>query len=119
MSYSNYYFYDFIVTFRLSGDYLLINFYLTALKGCRGIVLTHGDPVGQAGVGEKGCPGCVSETVSCRMLILGRDIAWGCRCATSWCDLDLIFDLAVVTLTYNVLSWPYLSNRKVQEFDTW
>ena len=22
-----------------------------------------------------------------------------CRCATSWCDLDLTFDLAVVTLT--------------------
>ena len=24
----------------------------------------------------------------------------GCRCAMSWCDLDLTFDLAVVTLTY-------------------
>ena len=23
-----------------------------------------------------------------------------CRCATSWSDLDLTFDLAVVTLTY-------------------
>ena len=23
----------------------------------------------------------------------------GCRYATSWCDLDLIFDLAVVTVT--------------------
>ena len=22
-----------------------------------------------------------------------------CRCAASWCDLDLTFDLAVVTLT--------------------
>ena len=26
----------------------------------------------------------------------------GCRCATSWCDLDLISDLAVVTLTFNI-----------------
>ena len=25
----------------------------------------------------------------------------GCRCATSWSDLDLTFDLAIVTLTYN------------------
>ena len=23
----------------------------------------------------------------------------GCRCATSWCDLDLTFDLAIVTLS--------------------
>ena len=23
---------------------------------------------------EKGCPGCISETVSCRKLILGRDL---------------------------------------------
>ena len=23
----------------------------------------------------------------------------GCRCATSWCDLDLIFNLAAVTLS--------------------
>ena len=28
----------------------------------------------------------------------------GCRCATSWCDLDLTFDLAVVALTYKILS---------------
>ena len=32
----------------------------------------------------------------------------GCRCATSWCDLDLTFDLPVVTLT-----GLYLGNRKV------
>ena len=35
----------------------------------------------------------------------------GCRCATSWCDLDLTFDLAVVTLTYKILSGLYLGNR--------
>ena len=39
----------------------------------------------------------------------------GCRCATSWSDLDLTFDLAVVTLTYKILSRLYLGNGKVQE----
>ena len=28
----------------------------------------------------------------------------GCRCATSWSDLDLMFDLAVVTLSLKMLS---------------
>ena len=31
----------------------------------------------------------------------------------SWSDLDLTFDLAVVTLTYKILSELYLGNRKV------
>ena len=35
----------------------------------------------------------------------------GCRCATSWSDLDLTFDLAIVTLTYKILSRLYLGNR--------
>ena len=35
------------------------------------------------------------------------------RYATSWCDLDLTFDLAIVTLTYKILSGVYLGNRKV------
>ena len=43
----------------------------------------------------------------------------GCRCAMSWSDLDLTFDLAVVTLTYKILSGLFLGNRKVQEFDFW
>ena len=43
----------------------------------------------------------------------------GCRCATSWSDLDLSFDLAVVTLTYKILSRVYLGNCKVQEVDIW
>ena len=56
-------------------------FYPTALKGYRGIVFTHG--VGWAGgypAGfwlrdwEKVCPGCISETIRYRKLILGRDI---------------------------------------------
>ena len=55
-------------------------FYPTALKGCRGIVFTHGVRMGwRAGVlsggrWEKVCPGCISETVRCRKLILSRDI---------------------------------------------
>ena len=37
----------------------------------------------------------------------------GCRCATSWCDLDLTFDLAVVTLTFKIFSDLYLGNFMV------
>ena len=50
----------------------------------------------------------------------------GCRCATSWCDLDFAFDLAVVTLDlyklvraisqkppYDVGSW-YLAGTLVR-----
>ena len=43
----------------------------------------------------------------------------GCRCATSLCDLDLTFDFAVLTLTYQILSGLYLRERKVYEVDTW
>ena len=38
-----------------------------------------------------------------------------CRCATSWSDLVLTFEFAVVTLTYKILSGLYLGNRKVLE----
>ena len=37
----------------------------------------------------------------------------------SWCDLDLTFELAMVTLTYKILSRSYLRNFKVSEVDTW
>ena len=40
-------------------------------------------------------------------------------CATSWCDLDLTFDLSVVTLIYKILFGLYLRNCKVYEVDTW
>ena len=56
---------------------LIVNncFYPIALKGCRGIVFTHGVRMGgRAGWREEVCPGCISETVRCRKLILGRDI---------------------------------------------
>ena len=36
----------------------------------------------------------------------------------SWCDLDLTFDLGIVTLTYKILSGLYLRNRKVLQVDT-
>ena len=42
-----------------------------------------------------------------------KDIGWGCRYAVSWCDLDLTFDLAVVTLSLKILSGLYLGNRKM------
>ena len=35
----------------------------------------------------------------------------------SWCEL-VTFDLAVVALTYKILSGLYLGNCKVQEVDT-
>ena len=63
----------------------------------------------------KSCPGYISETVRFRKLVLGR----GCSCTTSWSYLDLTFDLAVVTLTYKILSRLYLENCKVWEVDTW
>ena len=63
-------------------------FYPTALKGCWGIVFTHvvrmggwtGVRAGGRASGRVGgrreivCPGCISETVRCRKLILCRDV---------------------------------------------
>ena len=37
----------------------------------------------------------------------------GCRCAMLWCDLDLTFDLAVVTLIISGLYHGNLSCRKL------
>ena len=55
--------------------YKSIDFYPTALKGCRGIVFTHGVQMdGWAGGGKKFFPNYISETVRCRKLIFGRDI---------------------------------------------
>ena len=56
--------------------------------------------------------GCISEPVRFKMLILGRDIGQGCKCATSLCDLYLIIDL-VVNLTFKILSRLYFGNHKV------
>ena len=46
-------------------------------------------------------------------LVQAISIVRTCRCATLWCDLDLTFELAVVTLTYKILSGLYLRYRKV------
>ena len=62
---------------------------------------------------EKVCPGCISETIWSRKLIFGKEIGSGCRCAVSWCDLDLNFDLAKVTLSLKILCGLYLGNRKL------
>ena len=44
--------------------------------------------------------GYISETIKGRKLILSIDIGWGCRFAISWCNLNLTFDLAVVTFNF-------------------
>ena len=56
--------------------YYHISFYPTALKGCQGIFFTHGVRMGGQAAG-KSLSGCISETVRCKNLILGRDIGWG------------------------------------------
>ena len=81
------------------------------------IVFTHGVRMGGWASGrvsgEKFVQTVSQKSVSCRKLILGRTLVRTCRCATPWSDLDLTFDLAVVTLSLKVLSGLYLRNRKV------
>ena len=36
----------------------------------------------------------------------------------SWCDLDLTFDLVIMTLTYKILSRLFLGFHKVEKVDT-
>ena len=45
----------------------------------------------------------ILETVRCGKFLFGRDIGQEGRCSTSLCDLDLTFDLAVLTLTFKIL----------------
>ena len=52
---------------------------------------------------EKACPDCISEIVRCKVLLQGRDIGCGCRCASLWCTLDFTFDLVLVTLSLKIL----------------
>ena len=35
-----------------------------------------------------------------------RTFVRGCMCAVSWCDLDLTFDLVIVTLTFKIFVAP-------------
>ena len=57
------------------------------------------------------------------MVLIGRGPhIGGCRFVTSWCNLDLTFDLAIVrlvTLSLKILSRLYLRNCKVWEVATW
>ena len=49
--------------------------------------------------------GYVSESVRCKNLIDGRvTLVTGCRDAMLWCDHNLTFDLAVLTLNLKMLS---------------
>ena len=63
--------------------------------------------------------GYIFETIRCGKSIRGRVIVGECGCVTSGSDIDLTFDLAVVTLTIKLLFGLYLRNCKVQEVDTW
>ena len=48
--------------------------------------------------------------------MLGRDIGWGRRCAMSWSDLDLTFDLVVVTLSLKILSGNISETVRCRKF---
>ena len=37
----------------------------------------------------------------------------GCGCSTSWCDLDLTFNLVIVTMSFKILSGLFLEFHKV------
>ena len=37
----------------------------------------------------------------------------GCRCATSFCDLDLTVDLVIVTMSFKILSGLFLGFDEV------
>ena len=43
----------------------------------------------------------------------------GCRCATSWCDLDLTFDLVVVTMTFKILYGLFFGLYEMYYVNTW
>ena len=67
--------------FEIKKIFFLLIFYPTAFnKGCAGIVFTHGIWMGRPAVGrsvrqrERACLGYISETMRCKMLVLGRDI---------------------------------------------
>ena len=90
---------------------LIFGFYSTAFTDCLEVLfLPMASGLADWWAAGKVCP---SETVRCRKLIHGRDIGWGCRCAKSWWDLHLTFDLAIVTLSLKIFSRLYLINHKV------
>ena len=44
---------------------------------------------------------------------VSQKLVKGCRCALSWCGLDLTFDLVAVNFSFKILSGLYLGNHKV------
>ena len=46
--------------------------------------------------------------------MVGTLVRW-CRCTTSWCDIDLTFDLAEVTLTHKIRG----ISQKMQGIGSW
>ena len=42
----------------------------------------------------------------------------GCRSDTSCCNVDLSFDLVIVTMSFKMLSRLFLGFRKMQNVDT-
>ena len=51
--------------------------------------------------------------------MLGRDnLLRGCRCGTSCYNLDLSFDLVIVTVSFKILSGLFLGFRKIENIDT-
>ena len=53
-------------------------------------------------------PGYTLKTIRCRKLTFGRVFGWvvaSCRSTASKCDLDLNFVFAVVTLTYQAITF--------------
>ena len=51
--------------------------------------------------------------------MLGRTLLRGCRCETSYCNLDLSFDLVMVTMIFKILFRLFLGFRKMYNVDTW
>ena len=48
----------------------------------------------------KSCLGYISESIKYRKVIFSRGTGRKCSFAVSWCDLDLTFGLAVVTISW-------------------
>ena len=54
-----------------------------------------------------------THDVRCRKLIMVGILVRGCRWATSWCDLDLNFDLVIVTMSFKILSGLFCGFHKI------
>ena len=67
---------------------------------------------GQAGGRKKLIWALSQKPLRCKMSI-GRDLGLGYMHAVSWCDFDLTFDLAIMTLTFKIMSGLYVENCKV------